>query len=84
MKAIPLLQEAGLRVDILGLRDGLDPDDFVKKNGKEAYQALISESIDPVQFGYDYYKNGLDLTNANDINAFKKNVMSLQIGRAHV
>lgn len=81
MKAIPLLQEAGLRVDILRLRDGLDPDDFVKKNGKEAYQALISESIDPVQFGYDYYKNGLDLTNANDINAFKKNIMSLLRGK---
>ncbi|MDY0209838.1 MAG: DNA primase [Acholeplasma sp.] len=83
MKAIPILQEVGLRIDILKLSQGMDPDDFLKKNGKEAYQALFNETIDPYQFGYDYHKNGLDLTNANDINQFKRNVVLMLRGKDH-
>ena len=31
IKAIPLLQEVGLRVDIVSLKEQLDPDDYIQK-----------------------------------------------------
>ena len=81
IKAIPLLQEVGLRVDIVSLKEQLDPDDYIQKYGIESYQKAIEDTKDPYQFGYQYYKQGLDLKNANDINTFKKNVLFMLKGQ---
>ena len=41
-RSIDLLLAKGLRVRILKLADGLDPDDFVRKEGGEVYTRLIA------------------------------------------
>lgn len=74
MKAISILEEAKIRTDIVGLKDGLDPDDFLKKYGPEAYQNAFKQTIDPLVFSYDYHKNGLNLKNSNDIQEFKSRI----------
>lgn len=74
MKAISILEEAKIRTDIVGLKDGLDPDDFLKKYGPEAYQNAFKQTIDPLVFSYDYHKNGLNLKNSNDIQEFKTRI----------
>ncbi len=40
VKAISLLEEAGAEPRVLFLPEGKDPDDFVKENGREAFEAL--------------------------------------------
>jgi DNA primase len=77
MKAIPILEELRIRCDIVSLKDGLDPDDYLKKYGVNAYQAAFKETIDPLVFSYDYHKNGLDLTNSNDIQEFKSRIKKM-------
>ncbi|MDG0887766.1 DNA primase [Paracholeplasma manati] len=77
MKAIPILEEVRLRCDIVSLKDGLDPDDFLKKYGVPAYQAAFKETIDPLVFSYDYHKKGLDLNNSNDIQEFKSRIKKM-------
>jgi DNA primase len=41
-RSIDLLLAKGLRVRILKLADGLDPDDFVRKEGGEVYERLLA------------------------------------------
>ena len=50
MRAIPIAMALGLKVKIMHVTDGKDPDDFVRKHGKEAFQKLI----DGAQSGIDY------------------------------
>lgn len=41
-RSIQLLLEEGVKVLVLNLPDGKDPDDFCKKHGAEAYQKLLA------------------------------------------
>jgi DNA primase len=43
-KAIQLLLDEGLHVRVLSLDGGLDPDDYVKQNGADAYRAKLDGS----------------------------------------
>jgi DNA primase len=43
-RSIDLLLAKGLRVRILKLPDGLDPDDFVRKEGAEVYRRLLAKA----------------------------------------
>jgi DNA primase len=43
-RSIDLLLAKGLRIRILKLPNGLDPDDFVRKEGPEVYQRLLSSA----------------------------------------
>ncbi len=43
-RAIPLLEEAGLEVSVLKMRDAKDPDEYIKKFGAESFRTLIEGS----------------------------------------
>jgi len=43
-RSIQVLLAEGLRVRILALEEGLDPDEYVRKRGAEAYQALLENA----------------------------------------
>src|SRR5262249_56224294 len=43
-RSLDLLLAKGLRVRILKLADGLDPDDYVRREGGEVYARLLSEA----------------------------------------
>ena len=50
MRGIGILTGAGLTVRALILPDGLDPDDYVKERGGEAFRQLVDEALDFVTF----------------------------------
>jgi len=43
-KAIQILLDEGVHVKVLGLDQGLDPDEYVKRNGPEAYRAKLDSA----------------------------------------
>ena len=43
-RTIPILEKAGLTVRMLRLPDGKDPDEFIRKNGADAFRAVIEGS----------------------------------------
>ena len=43
-RAIPMLERAGLQVKILRMKGAKDPDEFLKKNGADAFRALLNQS----------------------------------------
>jgi DNA primase len=43
-RSIQMLLEEGMRVRVLELEGGLDPDEFVQRNGAETYRALVGKA----------------------------------------
>lgn len=50
MRSMAILTEAGLTVKALALPDGLDPDDYVRRDGAEAFRKHVAEAQDFVSF----------------------------------
>ncbi len=49
-RAIPLLEDAGIRVKVIRVPGAKDPDEFLKSNGTEDFEKLINNAMDPVDF----------------------------------
>ena len=50
IRGLDLLKDAGLEVKVVCLTDNLDPDDYVKKYGKEGYEKLITQALPLIDF----------------------------------
>lgn len=60
-KAIPILFAAGLQVKVTLIPGGMDPDDYVKKNGPKKFAEAVDGAIGALDFIYEYAKQGLNL-----------------------
>ena len=49
-RAIPILEQAGMQVKVLQLRDAKDPDEFLKKFGADRFRLLLEESSNRVEY----------------------------------
>ena len=49
-RAIPILQSAGLDVKVMQVPGAKDPDEFIKENGAEAFEAVIEKAMPPIDF----------------------------------
>lgn len=49
-RAIDLLRETGLRIKVVRVPDGKDPDEFIRKNGAERFQLLMERSANDVEY----------------------------------
>ena len=50
IRAVSIARAAGLRVKVLAVPDGKDPDEFVRKHGTDAYLELIKNASDGIDF----------------------------------
>lgn len=62
LRGLDILAAAGLSVRVVKLPDGLDPDDVIKKLGREAYQKLLDEAVTLTAFKIDTIKKAYDLS----------------------
>lgn len=60
-RAIFLLKEEGFNIRVLQLHGAKDPDEFLKKFGKEAFLKEIQECLEAFDFLYAYYKKEYSL-----------------------
>ena len=60
-KAIPYLTELGLSVKMLDLKGAKDPDEFIKKYGRERFDMLIKGSKTPVEYKIELLREKYDL-----------------------
>ncbi len=49
-RAIGLLREIGLRVRLVTIPDGKDPDEFIKNNGPERFKLLVDRASNDVEY----------------------------------
>ncbi len=50
LRAVPIFFEKGLNVSVLALPDRADPDAFLRKHGREKYQALLRKAVPGLSF----------------------------------
>ena len=67
-KAVGMLIGQSVDLRVLTLPEGADPDDYLKQNGTEAFQALVDNAPEAwkFRFNYEVKKNGLDSINARE------------------
>ena len=54
IRALPIVQQAGAEVFVIKIPDGKDPDEFVRKHGKEVFEELISNAENLIDYRVNY------------------------------
>ncbi|MBO4668251.1 MAG: DNA primase [Bacilli bacterium] len=77
-RAIALFNKYGVNVKVVMLPEGLDPDDYLNKYGKEkTYNLLVNENISAIDYLYNIAKKNLNTNDSNSIIAFQKSIYRL-------
>lgn len=62
LRGLDILHNAGCKVKVLHISDGKDPDDFIKKNGKDEFVKLIQKALPFADYKINLLKQRLDLS----------------------
>ena len=77
-KAIRLFEKDVIKMDIAYFPEGLDPDDYLKLKGIEAYQDVFLKYVkDPYDYRYVHYKSNTDFNISNDRITFKDTILKM-------
>ena len=61
LRAIPMLRNVGISTKVLNMRPHKDPDEFIKAEGREAFEQRIAEARNSFLFEIDVLKRDLDM-----------------------
>lgn len=61
MRGIDILSKEGCKVRVLHVTDGKDPDEFIKKNGRDAFLQLVDGALPYIDYKLRYLRKGMDL-----------------------
>ncbi|MBQ7174567.1 MAG: DNA primase [Lachnospiraceae bacterium] len=70
LRAFPILYEAGLKVKVLDMGSYKDPDEFIRAEGPDAYEACIHKARNAFLFMIEVLRRGYDLSDPADKTAF--------------
>lgn len=60
-RAITIMRQAGLKASVMYLDGGKDPDEFIKKKGKEAFNSALNERKTDITYLLEYYREKYDI-----------------------
>lgn len=72
MKGLSILEKEGCVVKVLSLPTGKDPDEYIRKEGVEAFRDRIRKSVSLIEYKLENLKKGLDINNIQDRIKFTK------------
>lgn len=61
-RAIPMLERTGMKVKVLRMRGAKDPDEFIKKFGREAFAKLLDQSENHVEYRLELIRMKYDFS----------------------
>lgn len=64
VRALPIVTNEGAEVSIIKVPDGKDPDEFIRKHGKEEFDKLIKNSVSPIDYRMKYVLERTDYSTA--------------------
>ena len=62
LRGITVITAAGGKPRVLSVTDGKDPDEFIQKNGKEAFLKLVDDAVPAAEFRLKLARRGHDLS----------------------
>jgi len=72
MKGLSILENEGCVVRVLSLPSGRDPDEYIRKEGIEAYREKIKGSVSLIEYKIENLRRNLDINNIQDRIVFTK------------
>ncbi|MGF6375587.1 DNA primase [Clostridiales Family XIII bacterium PM5-7] len=66
LRGLDILKKEDCKVKVLHVTDGKDPDDYIKKNGKNAFLKLVKEALPYGDYKLEQAKAGYDLSKDED------------------
>ncbi|MDE6665922.1 MAG: DNA primase [Ruminococcus sp.] len=79
-KAINHFSEVGVRTTVIRMEGAKDPDEYIKKFGRDRFRMLLENSDDATNFMLDKCENGLDLSSEAGRVKLLKRVSSVLAG----
>ncbi len=74
-RAIQLFLKEGMNVSVMLLPEGIDPDEYLEKYGKDSLNRFLeNEYISSIDYLYSLEKRKLILSDINSVENFKKNI----------
>lgn len=70
-----LLVDNNFDVKVIPLSDGLDPDDYIIKNGSERFYSLISSAISYNDYRLNILKKGVDFNSPDELSNYINSVL---------
>lgn len=72
-----LATETNFDIDIIRFAEGMDPDEYIKKNGADAFKELIAHGRETL-FGFkmSYYRKSLNLSNESERLGYIEKILS--------
>ncbi len=76
-RALDILQNAGLSIKVITIPNGQDPDEFLKKNGKEAFEKLIENAEELMDYKLRITAQSFDMTSNDQRTKFLKKAIGI-------
>lgn len=77
LRSLDILTSRGLKVTVLRVPDGKDPDEFIRKHGPERFKVLIDQALPLLDFKLDVARRSCEVHGALDILAFQDQACSI-------
>ena len=61
LRGIEVLRNEGCKVKVLHVTDGKDPDEYIKKNGRDAFDKLVEKAIPYTDYKIEAAKRDIDI-----------------------
>lgn len=78
-KSLESLLQEGLEINIVSMPEKLDPDEYIKKYGRDAYQKLLDTAMPVYEFEIKYEATKFDLTNRDKVPKFINNCLKILV-----
>lgn len=77
VRAIDMLQSVSLKGRVINVPNGKDPDEFVKKQGAQAFQQLLQEAIPFIEYKISLLKKRFNVNETEEKVGFVKEFVSM-------
>ncbi len=77
LRGLGILKEEGLKVRVVPMPEGLDPDDVIKTQGRECYQSCLDAAMPLIDFRILAVQRKYDLTKTDEKRDFIREVLPI-------
>jgi len=67
LRGLEILKQAGLDVRVLTVPEGKDPDEYIRNNGREAFNKLLLNALPLIDYRIKKVREGIDIKNPDNL-----------------